>query len=69
MENCVQGCGFSQGNPMAVANLNRVHEIMAPIVESGLPMQAVKPNRGYGLAPFLFEIAELEGEAYLRLKS
>lgn len=69
MDNCCQGCGFSQGNPMAIANLNRVHEIMAPIVESGLPMQAVKPMKGYGLAPFLFEIAELEGEAYLRLKS
>lgn len=69
MDNCCQGCGFSQGNPMAVENLNRVHEIMAPIVESGLPMQAVKPVRGYGLAPFLFEIAELEGNAYLRLKS
>jgi hypothetical protein len=69
MENCLEGCGFSYANPMAVENLNRVHEIMAPIVESGLPLQAVKPMRGYGLAPFLFEVAEIEGNSYLRLKS
>lgn len=69
MENCLQGCGFSQGNPMAVENLNRVHEIMSPLVDSGLPLQTVKPVRGYWLAPFLFEIAEIEGNAYLRLKS
>ncbi len=69
MENCLEGCGFSYSNPMAVENLNRVHEIMAPIVDSGLPLQAVKPMRGYGLAPFLFEVAEIEGNSYLRLKS
>lgn len=69
MENCCQGCGFSQGNAMAVENLNRVHEIMAPIVDSGLPMQAVKPVRGYGLMPFMFEVAEENGNAYLKLKS
>lgn len=67
--NCTEGCGFSHGNPTAVENLNRVHEIMAPIVDSGLPLQAVKPMKGYWLAPFLFEIAEIEGNAYLRLKS
>lgn len=69
MTNCLEGCGFSQVNAMAVQNLNRVHEIMSPVVESGLPMQSVKPKRGYGLLPFMFEVTSEDGQAYLKLKS
>lgn len=69
MENCTTGCGFSQGNPTAIEQMNRVHEIMSPMVDSGLPIQAIQPKHGYGLMPFMFEIAYDEGNAYLKLKN
>lgn len=69
MDNCTVGCGFSQGNPTAIEQINRVHEIMSPMVDSGLPIQSIQPKNGYGLLPFMFEIAYDEGNAYLKLKN
>jgi hypothetical protein len=69
MANCNTNCG-AQGNVAAVSNIQRLHEIMAPIIDSGIPLQALKPLKGYGLTPFLFEIDYLDdGEEILKMKN